>query len=360
MWLKSSAINVSVFPAAIFAALLLLPACAPPAAAPREARLVPMRLQASVVATTPADAAAWNLQQIGGAAPAAGSRPIVVAVLDTGADTTHPTLAGRVYPVLDVVGNDRYDGNGGVTDFTGRDGNGHGTHVAGVVLDVAGPADVRVLPVKVIPHTGVGDDRLLSNGIERALSWRDADDASLRVRVINLSVSSPESSDRLIKAIRKATAAGVIVVGAAGNEAKAVEFPATMTEVLTVGATNVAGNWATYSCFGDEVDLVAPGGSDVMPVVAAWPTYLTASDMDSGRAKPHRTAGLVGTSMAAPHVSGAAAALWGERPGLTAAQVRARMLAAAEDLGRPGADPKYGFGRLNLARALEVDGHDAR
>jgi len=314
--------------------LLVLPGCAPPSGVPRAAAPITLRLQATIAPTTAQDAADWNLAQIGGASAAGAGRPVVVAVMDTGADVGHPRLAGRVYPVLDVVGDDPYRGDHGAADYTGRNGNGHGTHVAGVVLAVAGAADVRVLPVKVIPHTGVGDDRLLSDGIERALAWRDADDRTVRVRVMNLSVSSPEVSERLVKAIRKAVSQGVLVVGAAGNEGKAVEFPASMPEVLAVGATNAAGRWAPYSCFGDAVDIAAPGGSDALPVVAAWPTYLTSTDLAGGRIRPHASAGLVGTSMAAPHVSAAVAALWGARPELTAAQVRARVLAVAEDLGR--------------------------
>ncbi len=338
---------------------LSLTGCAGPINVPIEAPAIRMPVQAHALVADDEAETSWNLAQVGGQGGVGGA-PVVVAVMDTGADVTHPELAGRIYPVLDVVGTDTHHGADGDTDFTGRDGNGHGTHVAGVVLAVAGEAPVRVLPVKVIPNNGVGDDRLLATGIERALAWRDADDPSIRVRVLNLSVSSPEVSERLVKVIRKATEAGLLVVGASGNEGKQVEFPATMAEVLTVGATTAAGNWASYSCFGDDVDLAAPGGSEQMPVYSAWPSYLTSSDLDSGRRRPHLTAGLVGTSMAAPHASGAAAAVWGQRPRLAAGQVRARLLAMADDLGASGPDTRYGFGRLNVARALEVDSHDAR
>lgn len=343
-------------------ATIILSGCAGPAplAAPGEAPAIRMPVQARTIMDAGDETpTGWNLTQVQAPAAAAGT-PTVVAVMDTGADVGHPALAGRVYPVLDVVGEDVYEGEGGKVDFTGRDGNGHGTHVAGVVVAVSGDAPVRVLPVKVIPNTGVGDDRLLAAGIERALAWRDADDPSIRVRVLNLSVSSPEVSERLVKVIRKATEAGVLVVGASGNEGKAVEFPATMNEVMTVGATTAAGKWATYSCYGDDVDLVAPGGSEMMPVYSTWPSYLTSSDLDAGKRRPHLTAGLVGTSMAAPHASGAAAVVWSQRPALAVGQVRARLLAMAEDLGTPGPDARYGFGLLNVARSLEVVAHDAR
>ena len=350
-----------IVPVVFAVASFLLSGCAGavPLVAPGEAPPIPMPVQARALLDAQGAPTAWNLAQV--ASPsAAGGRPTVVAVLDTGADVSHPVLAGRIYPVLDMIGEDIYEGPGGRTDFTSRDGNGHGTHVAGVVLAVAGEAPVRVLPVKVIPHSGVGDDRLLAAGIERALAWRDADDPSIRVRVLNLSVSSPEVSQRLVKVIRKAVEAGVLVVAASGNEGQAVEFPATMPEVLTVGATDARGAWASYSCYGDAVDLVAPGGSEAMPVYSTWPSYLTGSDMEARKTRPHLTAGLVGTSMAAPHASGAAAVVWGQRVGLSSGQVRARLLAMAEDLGTPGPDSRYGFGRLNVGRALEMVTHDAR
>lgn len=347
--------------AVAIASALLLTGCAGPS--PTGVALGPasirMPVQARAVLDVDAPETPWNIEQVEAHARGGGA-PVVVAVLDTGADVEHPALAGRIYPVLDVVGEDLYSTQGARIDYTGRDGNGHGTHVSGVVLAVAGEAPVRVLPVKVIPHTGVGDDRLLAAGIERALAWRDADDPSIRVRVLNLSVSSPEVSERLVRVIRKATEAGVLVVGASGNEGKQVEFPATMDEVLTVGATTSSGTYASYSCYGAAVDLAAPGGSEQVPVYSTWPTYLTASDRDAGQIRPHPSAGLVGTSMAAPHVSGAAAAIWGQRTRMSAAQVRARLLALADDLGTPGPDVRYGFGRLNVARAMELDGHDAR
>lgn len=320
------------------------------------------RLDGEERPVTSAGDLSWNLAQIGHPGRfgrSLGLRPIVVAVLDTGVDLTHPQLAGRLYPVLDLVGSDLCHEGEAVTDFRGRDGNGHGTHVAGIVCQVAAGAQVRILPIKVIPNGGVGDDQRLSDGIERALRWSDAGDPTLRVRILNLSVSSPQVSERLRRAIRKASDQGLLIVAASGNEGKSVDFPASMPEVLTVGATTHNGLVAPYSCFGDSVDLVAPGGSETGPIVSSWPTYLTSSDLAGGLTKTHSTAGLVGTSMAAPHVSAMAAVLWSLHPQLEAAQVRAGLLALADDLGRLGPDPYYGFGRLNTLRAMGGDRHDA-
>jgi subtilisin family serine protease len=283
---------------------------------------------------------------------------VVVAVFDTGVDADHPVLAGRVYPVLDVVGRDHHTAAGTRVDYTGLDGNGHGTHVAGIVRAVAGEAPIRLLPVKVIPHDGNGNDRWLADGVRRALAWRDPERPGLRARVFNLSVASPGYSARLARAIQDAQAAGVLVVAAAGNEGGEVAFPASLPEVLAVGATDEAGQRAAYSCFGAALDMTAPGGSDTSPVVSSWPTFLTASEREAGGALGSLSAGLVGTSMSAPHVSAAAALLWGQFPAFNAGQVRACLLAAADDAGAPGPDLQHGFGRLNLARALRVASRD--
>ncbi|MEB3330125.1 MAG: S8 family serine peptidase [Candidatus Sericytochromatia bacterium] len=299
----------------------------------------------------------WNLAQVS-QAPVTGGEPVIVAVFDTGADALHPSLAGQVYPGLDLVGQDHHTAGGSRVDYTGRDGNGHGTHVAGIVRTVAGDAPVRILPVKVIPHDGNGNDRWLAEGIQRALAWRAPDQPRLRARVFNLSVASPGQSARLTQAIRQAQREGVLVIAAAGNDAGPVSFPASLPEVLAVGATDERGERAAYSSYGEALDLTAPGGSDFSPIVSAWPTFVTASERETGGRLEGLSAGLVGTSMSAPHVSAAAAVLWSQFPGLHAGQVRACLLAAADDAGEAGPDPQHGFGRLNMGRALRVASRD--
>jgi subtilisin family serine protease len=342
------------------AALILLSGCATPGA-PSLERPVPMAVQARMVQAV-LDETPWNLTQIhrtGFRLQASSGRPVVVAVLDTGIDPRQPELAGHTYAPLDVVGRDIFRHDGKAIDYTGLDGNGHGTHVAGIVSQVAAGSDVRVLPIKVIPNSGVGDDHLLTSGIEAALAWRDPADPNVRVRVMNLSVSSPQISERLKRAIRQAIEQGVLVVGASGNGGRAVEFPALMPEVLSVGATIPSGEVAEYSSFGDAVDIAAPGGDDFAPVYSTWPSYLTSSDLESGVSQAHVTAGLVGTSMAAPHVSGTAAVVWSRHPNLSAVQVRSAMLAMADDQGATGPDPYFGYGLLNFQRAYRGDRHDA-
>jgi subtilisin family serine protease len=342
-------------------AIAPLTGCAAPAGVGAPAGPIAMGIQARVVQA--AGTSPWNLTQIhrsGFRLQSGAGRPVVVAVLDTGVDPRQPDLAGRIYPNIDVVGRDVYTADGRGIDYTGVDGNGHGTHVSGIVTQVSAGTDVRVLPIKVIPNSGVGDDHLLSTGIEKALAWRDPADPSVRVKIMNLSVSSPQISERLKRAIRAATQEGVLVVGASGNSGRAVEFPALMPEVLSVGATTPEEHVADYSSFGDAVDIAAPGGDDFSPIHSAWPSYLTATDIGAGVTEAHTDAGLVGTSMAAPHVSGTAAVLWALRPHLNATQVRSALLAMADDRGAQGPDPYFGFGLLNFQRAYSGDRHDAR
>lgn len=343
----------------LVAGAMFTSACSPPSASARPA-LVSMGIQ-SKREWRHADELPlhWNIQQIHPVA-GEGQVPVVVAVLDTGLDHRHPALQSEVYPAIDVIGRDWHRVGADTYDFTGTDGNGHGTHVAGIVRAVAGRAPVRILPIKVIPASGMGNDAWLAEGIERALAWRDPQDPQVRVRILNLSLASPVVSERLVRIIRRADAAGVLVVGAAGNDGGAVAFPGSLPEVLTVGGTGFSGSWVPYSSFGDAVDIVAPGGDEWRPIMSAWPLHMTATDFESGMLSSELWAGLVGTSMAAPHVSAAAAVLWSGFPAMSRANLRARLLAMSDPLGVAGRDPRTGFGRLNLSRAWQAVHHDAR
>ncbi|MEB3197127.1 MAG: S8 family serine peptidase [Candidatus Sericytochromatia bacterium] len=337
---------------------LLLVGCHSPlqVAETRPVGVLPVQTR-PVRAASESAAVPWNLEQIELPSASTG-QSVVVAVLDTGIDAGHPAFQERVYAGIDLVGPDLYRARSGQVDYSFRDGNGHGTHVVGIILAASAGFDVRVLPVKVIPCEGVGNDVALARGIEAALAWRDPSDPHTRVQVINLSLSSPEPSERLAGAIRRAAAEGALLVAAAGNDGQSVSFPASMEEVLTVGGTGLTGERVAYSSFGAPLDLLAPAGDDSAPIVSAWPTYLTVSDWQAAEVSREIWAGLIGTSMAAPHVSAAAAVLWGLEPSLSAMQVRARILAATDDLNLTGHDSQTGYGRLNLSRALRLSEHD--
>ncbi len=311
-----------------------------------------------VVATAEGTGDSWNLLQIGVGsqveAPYAGQ--VAAAVVDTGVDPRHPDLAGRLLPMQDMVGDDTYDSR---IDYKGRDGNGHGTHIAGIMARVMGSANASILPVKAIGNSGVGDDRTIARGVRAAVDYRDPARPDLRVRVINLSVGGKTSSAVLEEAIRYALSKDVLVVVAAGNRERGVDYPAAEPVSLAVGATTIKDQLASYSNRGPELAISAPGGDGSESVMSTWPTYLTASDYKKGVSAPHAYGGMVGTSMAAPHVTAAAALLFASDTRLTAEQVRTRLQATADDLGPVGPDPYFGLGRLNVTQAMRKGAHDA-
>ncbi|GEM_PF-1818660 len=319
------------------------------------------RIQAEyvVVASSAGSGADWNMLQIGvitqGAYPDAAQ--VAAAVVDTGVDPRHPDLAGRLLPLQDMVGDDSYDGR---VNFRGKDGNGHGTHIAGIMAGVLGSANCPILPVKAIGNSGVGDDRTIARGVRAAVDYRDPARPGLRVRVINLSVGGKTSSSVLEEAIRYALSQDVLVVVAAGNRERGVDYPAAERVSLAVGATTIKDQLASYSNRGPELAISAPGGDGSESVMSAWPTYLTAADFKKGVGAAHAYGGMVGTSMAAPHVTATAALLFAMDNRLTAEQVRTRLQATADDLGPVGPDPYFGLGRLNVKQALAKGAHDAQ
>jgi subtilisin family serine protease len=273
----------------------------------------------------------WNIDRIGGPASAPG---VVIAVVDTGVDATHPVFTGRVQPAIDLVG-----GNGG-------DPNGHGTHVAGVAAgadngcgSIGVAPDATILPVRVLDENGAGTIDAVAEGIRRATD-RGA-------TVINLSLGTDVvlrnlSGSGLQDAIRYAWGKGSIPVLAAGNDGvlgglfgsgygdlPAVVVTATDHENKHApGATSIgSARWG----------VAAPGGNtsgkDGQDILSAFPGDLCALQ--------------AGTSMAAPHVSGALAAL--RAKGLNPQQAVDRLLSSARDLGSA---TTFGHGLIDLRAAL--------
>ena len=252
---------------------------------------------------------------------------VTVAVVDTGVDSNHPDLAGQVLPGADFI----TGAEGTVTDP-----NGHGTHVAGIIAAAAGNGEgiagvapgARILPIRVLGANGSGYLSDAANGIVYA--------ADHGADVINLSISSTTSIDAMTNAIAYARSRGVVVVAAAGNtraNGSPVSYPAADPGVLAVAATDSAGRFAPYSNAGDYVDVAAPGSA----VLSTFPGgYRTMS----------------GTSMAAPHVAGLAALVRAADRALTPDQVERVIESSAVDLGAPGRDDDYGFGRVDAAAAL--------
>ena len=289
-----------------------------------------------------------------------GDSDVVAAVVDTGVDPNQRDLKSRLLPMIDLIGPDQVDINGISADYNGRDGNGHGTHVAGLVLNTIGPLNsIDLLPIKAINHTGIGDDSTIAEGIHRAVDWRDPSNPYRRVRVINLSVGGTMSSQVLKDALDYATTHDVLVVVAAGNRQRDVDYPAAFPTAFAVSALTRQDELASYSNRGHAVAISAPGGDGDAAISSTWPTYLTADDLEKGVMTPHRYGEMIGTSMAAPQVTGAAALLFADDPSLTAAQVRVRLQAGSDNMGPIGPNGYFGVGCLNVPAALAKGAGDA-
>lgn len=292
---------------------------------------------------------AWSL------VPMAQQGKAIVAVLDSGVDIFHPEFAGRCEQGRDV--RQAAPNPNEVFDDTG-----HGTHVAGIAVaqgdnggGVAGVAwGAKLLPVKVLDSQGGSDFDVLA-GIAHAISYRPNPDTGARVRVINLSLGSPdgEVQQAYVDAVEAARQAGVVVVAAAGNEAlDMVGAPASTPGVIAVGATHRRLNVeavAPYSNRGPQLALVAPGSN----VFSTLPLQLQELGIPYGFKD--------GTSMAAPYVAGLVALLAAhydpnaQRLDATWVDaVRRRLAASCDDLGPPGWDPASGAGRINARKALSA------
>ena len=260
-----------------------------------------------------------------------------VAVLDTGIDPHHPEFAGRIAQGHDFVNN----------DVDASDDNGHGTWVSGIIAanvnDGIGIAGIswqdKIMPVKIMNANGTGDTSDLTAGIV----WATDHGA----KVINMSVGGFPYSQFVHDAVRYAWNRGVILVGAAGNNAVDGPFyPASYPEVVSVSATQVDDEFSHWSNYGATVDVSAPGSSILTtncPVCKPIEQDLTGD---------HRYTYISGTSFAAPNVSGVVALIVGRYPTMTNAEVVNQLKSTVDDLGYPGWDNRYGLGRVNAYRAV--------
>lgn len=183
---------------------------------------------------------------------------VIVAVLDTGVDATHPQLQGRIAPGgFDVIGGDNDPSD--VPDGVDNDGDrlidealGHGTFVAGLILSVA--PEATILPIRVLNSDGVGSAVGIARGIQLAVEGG--------ARVINLSLGMSVEADVVEEIIEDMVdGEGVVFVASAGNQSVSSpgQFPAREDEVIGVAATDVDDRRADFSNFGSWVDVAAPG-----------------------------------------------------------------------------------------------------
>jgi subtilisin family serine protease len=240
--------------------------------------------------------AAATTLQLGAAHQLSTGEGAIVAVLDTGIDTSHPVFAGKLLPAWDYVDDDSDPSD--VADSADNDGDlavdeafGHGTHVAGIVALVA--PEAQIIPARVLDADGRGNVFVVAEAIN--------DVVNAGAKVINISFGTADLTDsKLLKdAIAEAKQRGAVVVASAGNSASTTRrFPASIDKVISVaGLDSSESRLATFSNRGAWVFTAAPSSEIVSAVpgggFAAWS----------------------GTSMAAPFVSGEVALIFGRQPG---------------------------------------------
>ncbi|SMG12925.1 S8 family peptidase [Paenibacillus aquistagni] len=272
----------------------------------------------------------WNLPLIKaneGWSLTKGSGDVTIAVVDTGVDTKHWDLKSKLLKGYNVI-----DPN-----TTPNDDVGHGTHVAGIIgaevnnhEGIAGMTwNNPILPVKVLDSTGAGTSYSVAEGI----IWATDQGA----KVINLSLGNYADGAFLHDAVKYAYDKDVVLVAATGNDNTSQPgFPAAYPEVFAVSATNQDNTKASYSNYGNYVDVVAPGTS----IASTYPD--------------NQYAALSGTSMAGPHVSALAGLIRSINPSLRNTEVYDIMRQSAADLGSGGKDNYFGYGAIDVERALSM------
>lgn len=272
----------------------------------------------------------WNLPTIQterGWSMERGSNEVLVAVLDTGVQADHPDLKGQLAAGTNIVDK----------EAAPDDDVGHGTHVSGIIAaavnngeGVAGLSWYnKVMPVKVLDNSGAGTTYSVAEGI----IWATDHGA----KVINMSLGNYASAEFLHDAIRYAYDHDVVLIAASGNDnTNRPGYPAAYPEVFAVAATDYDGSKASFSNYGDYIDVAAPGAS----IASTYPGS--------------QYAALSGTSMASPHVAALAALIRSKNPELTNEQVMQLMRDTSTDLGTPGKDDYFGYGQIDVVKALEA------
>jgi subtilisin family serine protease len=272
----------------------------------------------------------WNLpiiETVAGWGVGKGSENVIVGVVDTGVDTNHSDLQGRLLKGYNVVD----------PSSSPMDDVGHGTHVAGIISALVnngeGVAGITwynpILPVKVLDATGAGNTYNVAQGI----IWA----ADHGAKVINMSLGNYADANFLHDAIKYAYNKDIVLIAASGNDnTENPGYPAAYPEVFAVAAADASKKKAAFSNFGDYIAVTAPG-------VNIASTY------------PHNQyAALSGTSMASPHVTALAALIRSTNPQLKNTEVMDIMRKSAEDLGTPGKDKYYGYGQIDVIKALQL------
>lgn len=274
------------------------------------------------------------------------SNTITLAVVDTGIDSTHPELSGRILSGYNYVSNN--------ADTT--DDNGHGTHVSGIAAAISnnksGIASIcfnacNILPVKVLDNTGTGATSAVASGVTYA--------ADHGARIINMSLGSTAYSQSLQNAVDYAWGKNVVIVAAGGNDGSStVEYPAGDDHVMGVAATDSSDANTWFSDWGNQIGVAAPGNA----ILSTMPTYSVYLTNTSGYYQNYDA--LSGTSMSSPHVAGLAGLLIAYNGGNInnfAVYQALQRGADADSVSYPAAanggwEPHNGYGRIDAANTI--------
>ncbi|MEV5028610.1 S8 family peptidase [Paenibacillus sp. LPE1-1-1.1] len=272
----------------------------------------------------------WNLPNIEtekGWSISKGNDKVIIAVLDTGVQSNHPDLKGKLIEGTNIVDEEAEP----------DDDVGHGTHVSGIigatVNNSEGVAGLswynKIMPVKVLDSSGAGSTYSVAQGI----IWATDHGA----KVINMSLGNYAQADFLHDAIKYAYEHDVVMIAASGNDnTDRPGYPAAYPEVFAVAATDSNHEKASFSNYGDYIDVAAPGDS----IASTYPGS--------------QYAALSGTSMASPHVAALAGLIRSVNPELTNVEVMELMRKSAVDLGAEGKDDNFGYGEIDIDKALKA------
>lgn len=255
-----------------------------------------------------------------------GKENVVIAVIDTGVDLDHPEFKGKLVDGINIID----------PSLLPMDDDGHGTHIAGIISantnNNEGIAGItwynKIMPIKVLDQSGAGTLFDVAEGI----FWA----ADHGAKVINLSLGNYAESEYLHDAIKYAYSKDIVLVAAAGNDnIEDLGYPASYPEVMGIAALDSYQQKAEFSNYGPYIDVAAPG----VNIASTFPG--------------EQYAALSGTSMASPHVAGLAGLIRSMNPKLSNEEVANIIKETATDLGTAGKDPYYGYGEINIAKAIE-------